>query len=234
MLNSAVSAAKATTLYLVRHAETEANVSAVWYGSLDAPLTPVGKEQIAATAELFGRLSAEAPFDVIYTSPLPRARATAAAIVQAIAPISNGAADLLRIDDDLTEFTIGDWEGRSFEELRTVEGMWQRWLVDPEFAPPNGESPASFNRRALSVLRRIVAAHPGERVVVVSHGGLICNVLAVWLGNGPADWRRFEVHNCSVTLLQGNDETWQSLAIGDVKHLEPKLVALHDSSAWNR
>ncbi|MGL4650410.1 MAG: histidine phosphatase family protein, partial [Caldilineaceae bacterium] len=223
-------------LYLVRHAETEANVGAVWHGTLDAPLTARGQRQVAATALVFAGMAAQAPFSVIYTSPLGRARTTAGAIADAIAQTSTPAtaAQRLQIDPELSEFTIGDWEGRSFDDLRTVERMWERWATDPTFAPPNGESPASFNRRALAALRRISANRAGERMIVVTHGGFICNVLAVWLGSGPADWRRYEVHNCSITVLQGSGDRWQPLAVNDTCHLAPDLVAQHDSSAWNR
>ena len=188
---------------------------------------------MAATAQAFAQLAAEAPFSAVYSSPLGRARTTAGAIAQAIAT-RRTPEQLLHIDPELTEFTIGDWEGRSFAELRTIERMWERWDADPTFAPPNGESPASFNRRTLTALRRISADHAGERMIVVTHGGFICNVLAVWLGNGPADWRRFEVHNCSITVLQGSGESWQPLAVNDTRHLEPSLLVQHDSSAWNR
>jgi broad specificity phosphatase PhoE len=70
--------------------------------------------------------------------------------------------------------------------------------------------------------------------VVVTHGGLIGHVLASWLGSGPADWRRFEVHNCSMSVLEGSDGQWKALALNDTRHLAPELTAQHDSSAWNR
>lgn len=223
-----------TRLYLVRHAETEANLGAVWHGAFDAPLTPKGEQQVAATARAFAALAAEAPFDALYSSPLGRAQTTAAAIAHAIAQPPISALDLLRVEQALTEFTIGDWEGRSFEDLRAVEGLWERWAVDAEFAPPNGESPASFNRRALGAMRALAAAHPGERVIVVTHGGFICNVLAVWLGSGPSDWRRFEADNCSISVLVGSDDQWQAERVNDTRHLGHGLSARHDNSAWNR
>lgn len=225
--------ARPTHLYLVRHAETEANLGAVWHGAFDAPLTPRGRQQVAATAAAFGSLAATAPFDALYSSPLGRAQTTAAAIAQAIARPPTTAAQLLRVEESLTEFSIGDWEGRSFEDLRSVEGLWERWATDANFAPPNGESPASFNRRALAAVRKLAAAHPGERVILVTHGGFICNVLAVWLGNGPSDWRRFEAANCSISVLVGSGDQWQADLVNDTRHLAADILAQHDSSAWN-
>src|SRR4051812_47898551 len=102
-----------TKLVLVRHAETEANLHQVWQGDLDAPLTSRGLQQLAATAERLAQLHANKPIDLLYVSPLPRARSTASAIALATGlPIV--------IEDGLREFGLGDWEGRSFRELREV------------------------------------------------------------------------------------------------------------------
>jgi probable phosphoglycerate mutase len=172
-----------TTLILIRHGETEANVQQVWQGSLDAPLTVRGQQQVAATAVRMAALSHQHPIDAFYVSPLPRARSTALAIAKAIQRQPTIAAGL-------REFDLGDWEGRSFRELKETEQLWERWRVDPTFAPPNGESPHTFNLRAVSVISALAETHPGQTVLVVTHGGLICNVLATWLGTGPGDWRR--------------------------------------------
>ena len=49
-----------------------------------------------------------------------------------------------QIEPDLREFDLGDWEGRSFRDLREQEDLWGHWERDPGFAPPNGESPRQF------------------------------------------------------------------------------------------
>src|SRR3954465_4183075 len=134
-----------TKLLLVRHAETDANLNQVWQGDLDAPLTARGLQQVKATAERLAQLHASDPIDLFYVSPLPRAQSTASAIAEA-----TGLSII--IEQGLREFSLGDWEGRSFRELREVEDLWGRWEVDPAFAPPNGESPVSFNLRALKTL----------------------------------------------------------------------------------
>ncbi len=132
-----------TTLILVRHAETEANINAVWHGALDSPLTPRGQLQVAATGARFAILApALGGIDAFYVSPLQRAQTTAAAIGAAIGMTP-------AIDDELSEFDLGDWEGRAMDELAAAEDLWGIWAVDANFAPPNGESPASFGMRAL-------------------------------------------------------------------------------------
>jgi broad specificity phosphatase PhoE len=201
-----------TRLVLVRHGETEANVNQVWHGALDAPLTARGQAQVSATAEHLAHLHLASPFQVFYVSPLARARSTAAAITVAIGLEP-------QIVEELREFDLGDWEGRSFRELHDEEDLWGRWAVTPDFAPPNGESPVSFSQRATQALTTLAVRHPGARILVVSHGGFISNVLAAWLGDHPGDWRSFDPHNCAVTVLVRQAGAWQGEVVNDIAHL---------------
>lgn len=207
-----------TRLILVRHGETEANVNQVWHGALDAPLTLRGEQQVAATAAHLAHVHRQAPFDRFYVSPLPRARSTAAAIAQAIGVSPT-------IEEELREFDLGDWEGRSFRDLQEQEGLWSRWEVDPDFAPPNGESPVSFTQRAARALAQLAARHPGARILVVTHGGFISNVLAAWLGDHPGDWRAFDPHNCAVSILRATEDGWRGELVNDIAHLPPAARA---------
>lgn len=100
-----------------------------------------------------------------YVSPLPCAQYTAAAIADII-----GQRPL--IDSGLREFDLGAWEGRTFLELRDKEHLWERWRQDPHFMPPQGESPSSFHTRVVAALQRLVAQHPTETVLIVTHGGM--------------------------------------------------------------
>jgi probable phosphoglycerate mutase len=197
---------------LVRHAETEANFSQVWQGDLDAPLTERGLLQVGATATRLAQMHNEEPFDVFYVSPLPRALSTARAISEVIGLP-------LVIEDGLREFGLGDWEGRSLLELRDVENLWVRWEADPAFAPPNGESPVSFNGRATRTLEAIAARHPGQRVLAVSHGAWISSVLATWLGGDARDWRRFDAPNCAISVLVREAAGWRGVVVNDIGHL---------------
>jgi broad specificity phosphatase PhoE len=201
-----------TKLILVRHAETEANLNQVWHGALDAPLTARGEAQVVATAACIAQLHTAQPVDVFYVSPLPRAQSTAAAIAQAIGLT-------ILIEAGLREFGLGDWEGRSLRELRELENLWARWEADASFAPPNGESPISFNRRAVQALVELVERHPGQTVLVVTHGGFISSVLATWLGGHPGVWRQYDPHNCAVSVLILDGEAWRGEMVNDISHL---------------
>lgn len=214
-----------TVLILIRHGETEANVQQIWQGSMDAPLTARGRQQVKATAHYMAELTQHYPIDQFYVSPLPRAQSTAAAIAQRIGrqPI---------IEENLREFDLGDWEGRSFLELKEKEDLWTRWQVDPWFAPPHGESPRAFNQRAVQTFQQLADLHPDQTLLAVTHGGLICNVLATWFGAGPDDWRRWEPHNCAISILTLREARWQSLVVNDIRHLPVEAVVANDQSAY--
>jgi broad specificity phosphatase PhoE len=199
-------------LILVRHGETEGNVSKVWHGSEDAPLTERGRRQVQATAQRLKELHQQYHVDALYVSPLPRAQSTASAIAKAIniEPI---------VEPGLREFSIGDWEGRSFRELQQMENLWQRWNENPEFAPPNGESPITFTHRVAQVISELAARHPNQTVAIVSHGGVISNILARWLGEGPQDWARWDPPNCAITILRQVEGGWQPITVNDTRHL---------------
>ncbi len=211
-----------TRLILVRHGETESNVNQMWYGAMDAPLTERGRRQVAAVARAMSDLARRYAPDMFYVSPLPRAQSTAAAIADAIGmqPI---------VEEGLREFDLGDWEGRTFEDLRETEDLWGRWAKDPTFAPPNGESPASFGARVQQAMQELVARHTGQTILIVSHGAFIGSALTRWLGDGK-DWRRWDPPNCSITVLQENQENseplengrpWKAVLVNDVSHLPP-------------
>lgn len=209
---------KPTRVILVRHGETEANHLQIWHGSLDAPLTERGKAQVQATARRFAELIKQTPVDRLYVSPLPRAQSTAAAIAAAIG-------DPPVIEESLREFSIGDWEGRTFRDLIDNEQLWRHWDADPNFAPPNGESPRSFGERAEAALDALAARHPQQTVVAVTHGGVIGAVLDAWLGDHTGDWMRWEPHNCAVSLLEWAGDRWQGLLVNDISHLPATALA---------
>ncbi|WP_062353382.1 bifunctional RNase H/acid phosphatase [Herbidospora yilanensis] len=149
----------ATTLVLLRHGQTPLSVEKRFSGLGDPALTELGEAQAEkAAARLAG-----AKLDAIVSSPLARARQTAEAVAEATGlPV--------HVDDDLREIDFGAWEGRTFAEIRD---RWPHemnaWLADPAVAPPGGESFQSAGHRVRRARERILAGHPGETVLVVSH-----------------------------------------------------------------
>lgn len=211
-----------TRLILVRHAETEANVSQLWQGDLDAPLTRRGEQQVIATATHLAKLHHATPIHTFYASPLPRAQSTAVAIAAA-----TGLSML--VEHDLREFSLGEWEGRSLRELREVENLWGRWDVEPAFAPPKGESPLSFNQRASKILSDLAARHPGQRLLVVTHGAFISTVLATLTEGDPRNWRTYSAHNCAISILAQQGAGWHGELLNDISHLPAAALADYEN-----
>ena len=165
----------------------------------------------------FAEYARHARIDYLYVSPLPRARSTAAAIAEAL--------DLTpSVEDGLREFSIGDWEGRTYRDLMDNEQLWHRWALDPTFTPPNGESPTSFGERAVGALQALVDRHRGETFVAVSHGGFIGAVLDAWIGDHSGDWIRWEPHNCAVSVLDWDGDRWRGVIVNDISHIPEEAI----------
>ena len=180
-------------LYLARHGQSVANAVRRFQGVQDVPLSELGLRQAAA---LGAALRARPPARV-YSSPLERARRTAEAVAAALArPMT--------VVDDLRELSLGEWEGRTVEEVRALPGdPYARWIRDPvEHCPPGGEPLDLVQARVVSAIAAIAAEHPnGDDVLVVAHGGVISAYLAHWLGLPLSSIWRITVSNCSLSLV---------------------------------
>jgi len=182
---------KPSVLCIVRHGETPANRLGVWHGSIDTELTERGHLQASqVAAELAG---ASPRPTALYSSPLRRARDTARAIEAALGLEA-------RLEADLAEYHLGDFEGRSYRELVAEHDLFARMREDPDWRPGGGESPRQVAERCAAALQRIAAGHRGERVVVVSHGGALTLGLGLLLDADPGAWRRV-MDNCGITEL---------------------------------
>jgi broad specificity phosphatase PhoE/ribonuclease HI len=151
-----------TTTVLLRHGETRMSVEKRFSGPTPEPLTPRGEAMArAAAARLSTRRSS--PIEAIVCSPVARALATAR-------PISAALGLDVVVDEGLREVDFGDWDGYTFAE---VLAKWptelNAWLADADVPPPHGESMAACGRRVRQARDRILAAHPGRTVLVVSH-----------------------------------------------------------------
>jgi broad specificity phosphatase PhoE len=157
--------AEVKEIVLIRHAQSQGNVDGMWHGRTDGPLSVAGEESL----EYLGRRLSTWEFDVVYSSPLERARKTAGAVSE----------DVL-IEPDLIEMNVGSWEGRTFEAVERdsadeLRASFEDWSV------PMGGSGESLNdlaKRAYGVLDRILdSLGNDQRAVVVTHGGFLQPVL---------------------------------------------------------
>lgn len=185
-----------TTLYLIRHAATPANLQkpAKLQGCRSNPdLAPLGVRQATATRDFL----AIRPVEVIYTSPLRRAFRTAEIIAEphALTPL---------LVSQLTECDVGDWEGQSWEEIKANDPEnYARYHADPaKHGYMNGENFRQVYERAVEALDDILARHEGSTVVVVSHHIVNRTYLAGVLGLGPARARAVSLENCGISIVQ--------------------------------
>jgi ribonuclease H / adenosylcobalamin/alpha-ribazole phosphatase len=189
-----------TTTLLLRHGQTPLSVERRFAGRGDIPLTELGLQQAAAAA---ADIAEHRRVDLVVASPLRRAWQTALAVAE-----RTGAP--LTADDDLVETDFGNWEGMTFAE---VMARWPdemtAWLASADAAPAGGESFASVANRVSGALDRLLTAHQGETVVIVSHvtpiKSIVCRALlapsaalfrmhldvaslteADWFADGPA------------------------------------------------
>jgi broad specificity phosphatase PhoE len=206
----------ASTLLLVRHAETEDNVNMRLSGWTDTDLSPRGESQIEVLADHFNR--AHGHVDALYASPLLRARRTA----DAIGALTGHEPILL---DDLREMYFGELDGRPFEELREAYAHLLEADENSEiedFVWPSGESRSGFTERVLRVINHIAARHPGTPVGIVTHGGVIATLMTILHSESPAKWRKWVVPNASLTEVVWDPLTHTGALMrhGDATHLE--------------
>lgn len=140
-----------TTILLARHGETDWNRDRIYQGHADPPLNAKGRRQAEALAR---RLAGER-LDAIYASDLHRALETAEIVAAALGMTVVPEAGLREID-------VGSWSGLTRDEIA------ERF---PGAASHDGELREAFLERVLATILRIARAHPGERVLVVTHGG---------------------------------------------------------------
>ncbi|MEU3186048.1 histidine phosphatase family protein [Streptomyces sp. NPDC006923] len=184
-----------TTVFLARHGETVWHAENRYAGVSDIDLTRRGIEQAAA----LGVWAAGAGLDAIVTSPLSRARRTAAPAAR-----STGLAAV--VEPDLLETDFGLAEGRTLVEL---EASHPREVAafrrDPAGHPlPAGEDPRAAAARGAAALHRLADTHPGRRVLAVAHNTLFRLVLCRLLGIPESEYRRVfpGLRNCAVTELR--------------------------------
>lgn len=184
-----------TTLYLIRHAETEWNRSGMYQGQTDTDLSEHGLWQVQALARRF----AGTPLDLVVSSDLRRARLTAAALVDGREP-----APPLELDPRLREMSFGAWEGLHIDEIRRrfPEDLAAYQAEPVDARPPQGESFRELGERAFAAVTER-AARPGvRRLAVVAHGGTIKALICLLLGVPLQLRRQLLIDNASVTALE--------------------------------
>ncbi|ALT78485.1 histidine phosphatase family protein [Paucibacter sp. KCTC 42545] len=200
-----------TLVLAVRHGETAWNRAARIQGQLDIPLN----EQGLAQAQCLAQALQDEAVDVIYSSDLLRARQTA----QAVASLKGLP---LILDARLRERAFGVFEGLTWNEIA------QRWPAqseawrkrEPDFGAEGGETLSDFYQRSVAAMTALAAAHPGQTILVLSHGGVLDCLHRASRRLSLAAPRSWKLGNAAINRLLYSPEGFNVIGWNDDSHLE--------------
>ena len=176
---------------LVRHGQTDENVSGRISGQGPVPLNTRGQEQARLVAEALAPLGV----NYIFSSPLIRARQTAEFLAERLQKS-------IEEIPDLREVGYGDWEGKTFNEMRTHPVAHQVFHDPINATFPNGESLLEVQQRGIRVIESVRNTYPQAIVTMVSHGDVIRTALAHYLGMPFNEYRRLDLDNGAISVLE--------------------------------
>jgi len=202
-----------THFLLVRHGETEANINHKLAGWLQTDLTELGRKQATALGK---ELTAER-IDRAFSSDLKRAADTAELCLA-------GRPDVpLEQTPDLREWGLGELEGHDIPSLlfpgSEIVAQWEDQNLDLAF--PGGESRFQLRARVFGFLKRCAQKHPGERILIVTHGAALQQILISVAGTPPAGCRTSLPGNTSLSriLCDHTLRCWRLISWNDTHHL---------------
>ena len=205
-----------TTLFIVRHGETDWNLKGIHQGHTDSPLSRKGEHQ----AQLLGmRFAGEGTrFDAVYSSDLGRARKSARKICREI-----GQENIIQEEPRLRERALGLLEGLTYAQIaeQMPRDHKQHTSGDPDYRPEEGESWRDIYERAGGILNELAQCNEGGSILCVTHGGIISMAMKLCMNIDIAAKRRFHIQNTALNILEWHAENdWQLRTWGDTSHLQ--------------
>lgn len=199
-----------TELVFIRHGETDWNRQQRFQGQIDVPLNAAGLEQAQRLAR---RLAVEPPA-LMFSSDLQRAQQTAA-------PLASAWAQRPVLVPGLREQSFGVLEGLDVPAIQQQHPqLWHDWLAQQaDYALPGGESTRQFHARVWRAVQELVAAHDGQRLVVVTHGGVLDMLWRSAHGLALDGLRECPIPNTGVNRLRWVGGALHIDAWGDDAHL---------------
>jgi broad specificity phosphatase PhoE/ribonuclease HI len=213
-----------TRLLLVRHGQTELSVQRRYSGRGEVALTALGERQAKAVAGRVAGIVAGTDGDTdtgtdaastpIVSSPLGRARQTAAAVADATGGV-------VEVHEGLVETDFGAWERLTFAQAAQRDpDLHTRWLADPALPAPDGESFDAVHRRVRRVRDELIARVGGRTVIVVSHVTPIKSLLRMGLDAGPSLLFRLHLDPASLSIVEFYPDGNASVRlVNDTSHL---------------
>lgn len=198
-----------TRLTIVRHGETEWNVSMRLQGKQDSPLTKLGRKQ----AEHAAKALRDRKFDILISSDQGRAIETAKII-------NNYHQLKLNLSENLRERNFGIMEGLTRDEVaikypEVHEGYMKR---RSNYLVPDGESLVQLYTRVTAELNRIAIQWPGKSILIISHGGVLDCTMRMVFGISLDVRRNFSIYNASINTFLFNDGHWDLEEWGNTEH----------------
>ncbi|MGI9610223.1 MAG: MSMEG_4193 family putative phosphomutase [Acidimicrobiia bacterium] len=184
---------KPTTVFLVRHGKTPTTGAVLPGRAKGLHLADEGVAQAERAAQRLAGLGGES-FAGVYASPMERTKETAA-------PIGKALGHRVQLRKGLIEAEFGDWTGAKLKDLYKLP-EWETVQKYPSgFRFPGGESFPEMQTRITNQLRELVADHPGERIVCVSHADPIKAAIADAMGTHLDQFQRIVVGPCSISAV---------------------------------
>ena len=180
-------------IYLVRHGQTDDNIKNLMQGWKDTPLNETGKTQAHQLIPFFESQH----IDIIYSSDLSRAFEAASIIAKSLNKH-------VFLDKQLREMYLGSWEGHSWQE---IEAEFTYFLGKPENEKNalnihSGESYIEFQLRSFEVFKKIVKNHLNKNILMVTHGGVIREIIARLMYINQIQKDAIPIRNCSVSMIE--------------------------------
>lgn len=207
-----------TRLYLIRHAQAEGNLYRRAQGWYDGPVTPLGRQQIAALERRFRDI----PVDAVYASDLRRTQATAQAVA---APRHLE----LHLDPDLREVGLGVFSNCTMGELIYHHPQLCQAFQEysPQWQPPEGESFQQVADRMAAAFFRAAARHSGQTVALFSHSAAIRCLQATLRGKHPGEFTdHIPCDNTAVSCYEVQGDRFRILFENDASHLTEEISTL--------
>jgi alpha-ribazole phosphatase len=186
-----------TTVYLMRHGEVADDGKKRYNGHIDVDITEKGVEQMRRLAGLLKGKTVSA----VYSSDLIRTVKGAEIIAKALG-LSYTPMKALR------ERSVGAWEGLTAEEIKQrYPEEYSAWRTDLlNYRPPGGECLVDVQARILPVFRALLAAHPGQEIALLLHGGVNRVILADVLGLPPLNLFRIDQSFGAFNIIDYHDD----------------------------
>jgi len=195
-----------TIILLIRHGENDLVGKSLAGRLLGVHLNDRGRQQAEAIAEQLSK----APIKALYSSPLERAMETAQ-------PLAERLGMDIQIKPGLIEVDYGEWEGKTFQQLKRLK-LWKTVQTNPaEVRFPGGESLQEAQQRGCDEIEILANSHQQKDVIAcVTHSDIIRLCAAHFLGMKLNDFQRLSISTASMTVFQFHEKRVRLLHLNQV------------------